>query len=109
MTLYEKETPDVEITITGTIGLAISVKNIGTNDILYVDWSSRLTGGFLLSPSERTHHGTVLYLAQGQELVIQKVGVLFGFGVIEVNVTVGKTTDSVRGLLFLFLFVPVSK
>jgi parallel beta-helix repeat protein len=108
MAPYESQTPDVEITITNRVGLTISVKNKGTEDALDVDWNSRLSGGLLLLPSERANQGTLMFLAAGQELVIQKVTLLFGFGVIEVNVTVGKTSESLRGLLLLFVFVPLS-
>jgi len=108
MAPYESQTPDVEITITSRVGLTISVKNKGTEDVLDVDWNSYLSGGLLLLPSERANHGTLMFLAAGQELVIQKVNLLFGFGIIEVNVTVGKTSESLRGLLLLFVFVPLS-
>ncbi|DAC72706.1 MAG TPA: hypothetical protein DSN98_03945 [Thermoplasmata archaeon] len=109
MAPYEKEAPKVAISISGRLGFTISVKNIGADDLLNLKWSSRLTGGFLLAPSERSHQGSVVFLSSGQTLVIQKVGMLLGCGVIEVNVTVGKTTESLRGFLLLVLFVPVSK
>jgi hypothetical protein len=82
------------------------VKNVGSEDILYMNWVSRLNGRLLFVPSERSYHGAILYLGPGEELVIQQIGLLFGFGVLEVNVTVGTTFASVKGLMVLFWFFP---
>jgi len=108
MAPYESQIQDVEIMITSGVGLTISVKNRGSEDILDIDWNSRLSGGLLLLPSERANHGTVMFLAAGQEIVLQKVDPFIGIGFIEVNVTVGKTTELLKGLLLLFVFVPLS-
>ncbi len=108
MTPYESQTQDINITITSTTGLTISVKNMGTEDVLDIGWNVCLSGGLLLFPSERTNHGTLMFLSAGQELVIFKVNFLVGIGIIEVNVTVGKTTESMRGLMLLLFFVPLA-
>jgi hypothetical protein len=89
--------------------VTITVKNTGTADVTNIDWNSRLIGRFLLVPSERYHQGTVPVLAPGKEIILQKVDVFFGFGIIEVQVTVGETTASMRGFLLLFLFIPLSE
>jgi hypothetical protein len=60
-------------------------------------------------PSERYHQGTLSFLAPGQEIILQKVDVFFGIGIIDVQVTVGETTASMRGFLLLFFFIPFSE
>jgi hypothetical protein len=106
---YGEQTLDIKITRTGRFGMTITVKNNGTADVTSIDWNSRLIGGFLLVPSERYHQGIVSFLAPGQEIILQKVEILFGFGIIDVQVTVGETTASMRGFLLLFFFFPFSK
>ncbi len=105
MSPYERNPVDVTISISGLIGLSISVKNQGAEDLLSVDWESHLTGGFVLLPSKRDFHGTILYLGPGEEMVIQKISPLLGFGFVETSVTVGKTTESMRKLFLFFVFI----
>jgi nitrous oxidase accessory protein len=106
---YEEQTLDIKITRTGMFGVTITVTNTGTNDVTNVDWNSRLIGSFLLVPSEKYHQGTLSVLAPGQEIILQKVNVFFGFGIIDVQVTVGETTASMEGVLLLFFFIPFSE
>ena len=106
---YGEQTLDIKITRTSRFSVTITVKNNGTADVTNIDWNSRLIGGFLLVPSERYHQGIVSFLAPGQEIILQKVEILFGFGIIDVQVTVGETTASMRGFLFLFFFIPLSE
>ena len=108
MTPYESHPVDVTITITGGVGLTVSVRNQGAEDVLHLDWESHLTGGFVLLPSQRASQGVILYLGSGDELMIQRVNPLVGVGIIELTVTIGKTTESLRGLLLFFVFIPLS-
>jgi parallel beta-helix repeat protein len=108
MAPYESHPVNVTITITGAVGLTVSVRNQGAEDVLYLDWESHLTGGFVLLPSQRVSQGAILYLGSGDELMIQRVNPLVGVGIIELTVTVGKTTESLRGLLLFFVFIPLS-
>jgi len=108
MTPYERYPVDVAITITGAIGLTVSVKNLGAKDILHLDWEFHLTGGFVLRPSQRSYQDSIIFLGSGEELVIQKVNQIIGMGIIEVTVTMGTTTESQKGLLLFFLFIPFS-
>lgn len=85
--------------------LTIRVTNQGAEDVLFQDWESHLTGGLLLLPLRRSSHGSIFYLGTGEELVLQKVDAWVGVGFIEVTVSVGSTTESVRGLLLFFLCV----
>jgi hypothetical protein len=94
--------------IMGGFGLTIRITNRGVEDVLFLDWESHLTGGLLLLPSRRSSHGSIFYLGVGEELVLQKVDVWVGVGIIDVTVSIGSTTESVRGLLLFFLFVPLS-
>ncbi len=105
---FESHPVDVAITISGGVGLTVSVRNQGTEDVLHLDWESHLTGGFILRPSERVFQGSIMYLGSGEELMIQKISPLIGVGIIEVSVTAGNTTESLRGFLFFFLFLPFS-
>ncbi|MCX6663440.1 MAG: right-handed parallel beta-helix repeat-containing protein [Euryarchaeota archaeon] len=106
---YAEQTLDIKITRTGRFGVTITVTNTGTNDVTNVDWNSRLNGGFLLVPSERYHQGTLSFLAPGQEIILQKVDVFFGIGIIDVQVTVGEATASMQGFLLLFFFISLSE
>jgi parallel beta-helix repeat protein len=105
---YEEQTLDINIMRIGMFGVTVSVTNTGTNDVT-CEWNSRLIGGFLLVPSERYHQGMLSSLAPGQEIILQKVNVFFGFGIIDVQVTVGETTVSMQGFLLLFFFIPLSE
>jgi parallel beta-helix repeat protein len=107
MAPYESQIPDVEITITSRVGLTILVKNRGSEDVVDIDWNSRLSGGLLLLPSERATFGTLMFLAADQELMLQKVNPFIGIGIIEVNVTVGKTTESLKGFRLVLVVVPL--
>jgi parallel beta-helix repeat protein len=106
---YGEQTLDIKIMRTGRFGVTITVTNTGIDDVTNVDWNSRLNGGFLLVPSERYHQGTLSFLAPSQEIILQKVDVLFGIGIIDVQVTVGETTVSMQGFLLLFFFIPLSE
>ncbi|HIH00025.1 MAG TPA: hypothetical protein HA258_05525 [Thermoplasmata archaeon] len=103
---FENHPVDVVITISGGFGLTVSLRNQGIEDLLHVDWKSRLTGGFLFRPSERVMQGSIIYLGFGEELMIQRIVPLVGVGIIELSVTVGTTTDSQKGLLLFFFFIP---
>ena len=105
---YEEQTLDIKITRTGMFGVTITVTNTGTNDVTS-EWNSRLIGSFLLVPSEKYHQGVLSALAPGQEIILQKVNVFFGFGIIDIQVTVGETTASMQGFLLLFFFIPFSE
>jgi parallel beta-helix repeat protein len=103
---FESHPDNVTITISGGRGLTISVKNLGQDNLLDVDWESQMTGGLVLLPSEHTSHGSILYLSAGDELILQMIHPLIGIGLIQIFVTVGKTTASQKGFLFFFVIVP---
>jgi parallel beta-helix repeat protein len=106
---YGEQTLDIKIMRTGRFGVTITVKNNGTAEVTNIDWNSRLNGGLLLVPSKRYYEGILSVLASGQEIILQKVDVFFGFGSIDVQVTVGETTASMRGFLLLFFFIRLSE
>ena len=106
---YEQYPTDLDITITGGVGVSIAVKNNGTQDILHIDWDARLDGGVVLFPSTRSFQGSVQFLGAGESVILQRIKVLFGFGIVDVNVTVGSITKSTRGVLFVVLFIPFSQ
>lgn len=96
------------ITITGGFGITISIKNKGSQDAFDVNWRSNLSGGFLLLPRERSDHGTISQIASGQDIVVQQVKVLIGFGRLEVRVSMGSITEIKRGMVMVFFFIPLS-
>ncbi len=106
MAPYERHPDLIDITITGGIGLTISVRNNGTEDVLHFDWEFSLNGGLLLVPSQRSSQGSVMFLGAGQSVVLQTYRVLFGVGIVEVTVKAGSQSESLRGALFLFLYLP---
>jgi parallel beta-helix repeat protein len=106
---YQQGVPDLEIVFSGTMGLTIRVKNRGTTLAVNVNWESHFTGGLLLVPAEHEYQGTLQVLAPGQELVIQNVDVLFGIGIISVNVIAGDAASSMKGFLFFVFFIPFSQ
>ncbi|MBN2600345.1 MAG: right-handed parallel beta-helix repeat-containing protein [Candidatus Thermoplasmatota archaeon] len=108
MARFEQHPVDVAITISGARGLRVLVKNLGAEALLAVEWDASFTGGLVLLPSERTSHGTILYLGAGEELKIIEIPRLVGLGFVEMTVSVGETTESLRGLLLFFVLFPLS-
>jgi parallel beta-helix repeat protein len=108
MVPYRQHPVDVAITISGPRGLRVLVKNLGAEALLGVEWDASLTGGLVLVPSERTSQGRILYLEAGGELRIIEIPMLMGLGFVEMTVSVGVTTKSLRGLLLFFVLFPLS-
>lgn len=102
------QTPHLMITVKGMLGFEITVKNVGTTVALESEWEFHLSGGIILVPSDRNHNGSIRLLIPGQELVLQRVDVMVGIGMITVVVNVGNSTASQRGLVLFFLFLPLS-
>jgi hypothetical protein len=103
---FEAHPVNVTITISGGRSLIISVRNQGSWNVLDVTWEVQMTGGFVLRPLEHLWHGSILYLDQGDNLIILEEKPLLGVGLIQVSVTVGKSTESQKGLLLLFVMFP---
>jgi parallel beta-helix repeat protein len=104
---FENHPLDVVITISGGFGVKVTLRNQGADDVFHVDWQSHLTGGLLLFPRGRDAQGSIQYLGSGEEILLQTIKPLLGVGLIELSVTIGKISDSQRGLLLLFLFLPL--
>jgi hypothetical protein len=98
--------PPLLVTIKGGIGITANVKNLGTWDAIRVDWLWTLLGGRFVSPSQRYRSGTIPLLSPGQELVVVKTHRLFGVGLMNIVVNVGKATAFQRGLLFGVFYLP---
>jgi hypothetical protein len=107
MVPFENHPLDVDITIIGGFGVKVIVRNQGTDDVFHVDWQSHLTGGLLFVPRTRDASGSIQYLGSGEEILLQTIKPLLGAGLIVLSVTIGKTSESQRGLLLLFLFLPL--
>jgi len=99
---------DVAITISGPRGLRVVVQNQGGEALLGVEWDASLTGGLVLLPSKRMSQGTILYLGAGEELRIIEIPTVMGLGFVEMTVSVGATTESLRGLLLFFVLFPLA-
>jgi hypothetical protein len=100
------EQPPLQITIKGGVGITVTVKNLGTWDAIQVDWLSTLLGGYFVSSSLRYQSGTIPMLTPGQELVVMKTHHLFGIGLMNIIVNVGKATAFQRGFLLGFFYIP---
>ena len=107
MVPFENHPLDVVITISGGFGVKVTLRNQGADAVFHVDWQSHLTGGLLFVPRTRDASGSIQYLGSGEEMLLQTIKPFIGAGVVEYSVTVGKISDSQRGLLLLFLFLPL--
>ncbi|HVQ00833.1 MAG TPA: hypothetical protein VMT57_04910 [Candidatus Thermoplasmatota archaeon] len=100
------EEPPLQVTIKGGLGITASVKNLGTWDAVEVDWLSTLLGGYFVAESQRYRSGTIPVIEPGQEVVVMKTSHLFGLGLMNVIVNVGKATAFQKGYLLGFLYLP---
>lgn len=108
MSPFEDHPNSVDIVIRAGIGLTVVVRNVGTEDVLHFDWVMQMKGGVLLVPSERSFQGSVMFLGVGEEVVILQQRLLLGVGVLQMTVRIGSTTESLKGMLFLFVFLPAA-
>lgn len=99
--------PPLQVTIKGGLGITASVKNLGGWDAVQVDWLSTLLGGYFVAPSLRYQSGTIPVIAPGQEVVVMKTTRLFGVGLMNVIVNVGKATAFQRGFLLGIVYIPL--
>lgn len=99
------EQPPLQITIKGGLGITATVRNLGNENATQVDWLWTLLGGYFVAPSLRYQSGTIPLLGPGQELVVVKTHALFGIGMTNVIVNVGKATAFRRGFLLGFFYV----
>ena len=103
---YGQRPMDIIIHIEGGFGLTITLTNNGTQEVNDVYWYANVSGGLVVVPSARYYIGIVPSLLPGQ--AVWMVRWMVGLGVIEVKVTVGDTTASMRGLLLFFYLIPLS-
>ena len=101
------EQPPLLVTIKGGIGITASVTNLGTWDAIRVDWLWTLLGGYFIAPSVRYQSGTIPFVAPGQEVVVVKTHRLFGIGLMNIVVNVGKATAFQRGYLLGVFYLPL--
>jgi hypothetical protein len=101
------EQPPLLVTIKGGIGITASVENLGTWDAIRVDWLWTLLGGYFVAPSVRYQSGTIPLVAPGQEVVVVKTHHLFGIGLTNIVVNVGKATAFQRGYLLGVFYLPL--
>jgi parallel beta-helix repeat protein len=103
--------PQLLVTIKGGVGITASVENQGSWDAIQVDWLWTLLGGYFISPSLRYQSGTIPLLTPGQIVVVVTTKHLFGFGLTNLVVNVGKVTAFQRGFLLgiFYLLLPSSK
>jgi len=98
--------PPLQVSIKGGLGITASVKNLGAWDAVEVDWLSTLLGGYFVAPSLRYQSGTIPVIAPGQEIMVMKTSHLFGIGLMNVIVNVGKATAVSKGFLLGVLYIP---
>jgi hypothetical protein len=88
----------VTITITGGVGVSMTIKNVGTTNISDVDWSLSLTGKLIFVGNIRS--GKITTLTPGEELTFKDNVV--GFGKTDIRGSVGSQEKVVSGRVFLF-------
>ena len=83
--------------VSGGIGVSAVIKNVGDNDAFVIDWSINISGGVIFYPSDVGFSGTA-YIAAEEEITVS-TGLLFGFGKIDIVVTVNDQEQTASGLL----------
>jgi hypothetical protein len=99
--------PLLLVTIKGGIGITASVENRGNWDAIRVDWLFTMLGGHFVASSIRYQSGTIPLVSPGQELVVVRTRHLFGVGLTNVIVNVGKATAFQRGFLLGVFYLPL--
>jgi len=91
--------PVVDIqTISGGIGVTAVIENVGTGEATDIEWSITLKGdiGIILFGGDKS--GTISSLLPGESFIIS-TGLLFGLGLLEINVTADYMWDTTLGLV----------
>jgi hypothetical protein len=92
----------IELNFTGGLGVTITVKNTGDENLTNVTWKVSFDGGFVI-PREKT--GTISLLAAGTEEKIQVF--VFGLGKTTITVQAGCAEKTATGFVFLFFVLGV--
>jgi hypothetical protein len=90
--------PNIENATGGFNGITVTVKNIDLVDATNVDWSINVQGG-ILKLINVTNNGTVTIL-MGNQVDLKTTSSIFGFGKIQIIVTVGGATKDFNGFIF---------
>lgn len=92
--------PEIEIEISGGLGVNAVIENIGDIDITDLEWSITITGGLFDLINEEVN-GIISHLAIGEEKTISS-GNFFGLGSIDVTVIAGaeETIDGRQFIIF---------
>lgn len=91
--------PLLDIEIVGGLGVTTTITNNGAGDALNVPWEITITGGFL-GLINKTFSGTTDIISGASETL--KSGLFFGFGPIQITVTVGPKEATKEGFHLLF-------
>ena len=86
--------PQLDIEISGGIGITATITNNGDGDALEVPWEITITGG-VLGLINKTYSGITSIPSGATETV--KTGLFFGLGKIQVTVTIGPKTQTQEG------------
>ena len=81
--LIKTREPPLQIEISGGLGITITVKNIGGEDLSNVEWSIDMSGMIILGNIKK---GVIPSLANGEEVKIKVLLLGFGEGSIEVKI-----------------------
>ena len=92
----------ITIAINGGIGVNAQIKNMGSVDLIDVQWSIHLEGGIIFIGKEKS--GTI-DLAAGEEKTVSSF--ILGFGSSTITVTASYTNQTANGFIFLIFVIGV--
>jgi hypothetical protein len=94
----------VTITVSGGLGVSATIKNVGTTDLLNIDWSIALDGKLIFVGKAKS--GTITSLAAGAEVTVKDFVV--GFGKTGIAVTAGTEEATASGTALLIFVIGVA-
>jgi hypothetical protein len=93
----------IEITITGGLGISVTIKNVGTAALSNISWSITLDGKLIFVG--KTKSDVIPTLASGDEVTVKDF--VIGFGKTGIAITVGSMEGSASGTVILFFVIGV--
>ncbi|UCD13933.1 MAG: Zn-dependent exopeptidase M28 [Thermoplasmatales archaeon] len=86
------------IDINGGLGVTAKLENIAKINVIDIDWSISVTGGFL-GLIDKTKSGIITHMSAGETIKV-KTRLFFGFGLLYITVTADTQTMDTTGFIF---------